>query len=363
MKKFLVLVFGFVLLFSGCENRGSSANIDKSKKINIGVLLPLTGNGALYGKYVQDGILLAMSELNTTSYKLIIEDSKTTAKDGISSINKLILKDNVPIVVGPMSSSVANPVGKICQSKKIIMITTASAPNISELGDYIYRIYPSDSYDGSFLAHEIKKQKFKNNIIIYLNNDFGLGMAKVFEETYIKLGGKIIDKFPFEANVQDFSILVNKLKKEEFDNLLIIATQKEYINIINRMENLNIKNKPIFAPVNIEDKIVVDGISPIMLDIIQYSKPIFDLESNSTIVQNNFKKLWIKSYKEKANIFNAYGYDLIQLVVKTIEESQNHNYNQTLKSFTKLNGATGTYQFDKNGDAVRNFSLLKLKDL
>ena len=360
MKKLLILVLGILLFFSGCENKNS---IKIKKEINVGMLLPLTGNGALYGKYVREGALLAIKELNITKYNLIIEDTKTTVKDGLQAINKLILKDNVPIVLGPMSSSVANTVGKVCQSKKVLMITTASSPSISNLGTYVYRIYPSDSYDGHFLAKEIIKKKLLNSVVIYLNNDFGIGLSKVFEKKYNQKNGKIVNSFSFEANQQDFSILVNKLKKENFDNLVIIATQKEYISILNKMKSINIKNISIFAPVNIEDKVVANAIPSDLLELIEYSKPIFDLDNNMTAIQNNFKKIWFQTYKKEPNMFNAYGYDLIKLAHQIIINTKNDNYKEVLDSFTQFNGATGMYKFDANGDVIRKFTLLKLKDL
>lgn len=358
-KNLLILISIIIFLFSGCDSKESV----KEKQVNIGVLLPLTGNGALYAKSVKEGALLAIEELNTSKYQFIIEDTKTTVKDGLFAMNKLISKNNVSIMIGPMSSSVAKAVGEKCQAKRVTMITTASAPNISTLGNYVYRIYPSDSYDGSFLAQEIINKKLFNSVIIYLNNDFGIGLSSVFQEVYEKQGGKVINKFPFDANQQDFSILVNKLKREKFDNLFIVATQKEYINIINKMYNLNITNIPIFAPVNIEDKIVVEGISSNMLEFIQYSKPKFNLEGNLTNIQNNFKKLWFKTHKEKPDIFNAYGYDLIKLTDMIIIKTENDDYHHTLENFRELNGVTGTYKFDKNGDVIRKFMLLKLKDL
>jgi len=363
MKKFLVLILGAILLFSGCDSKKNNTHEEEKEAIKIGMLLPLTGNGALYGKYVKDGALLAISEINTTAFQVIIEDTKTTAKDGIFSINKLILKDNIAIVAGPMSSSVANTVGKVCQEKKVVMITTGSAPSISNLGDYIYRIYPSDSYDGSFLAEQIMNQKLSKSVVIYLNNDFGVGMVGVFEKTYKKQGGTIVDTISFAPNQQDFSVIVSKLKEYDLDNIFIVATQKEYINIINKMENLNMLNIPIFAPVNIEDKIVKEAISQVMISNVQYSKPIFDLEKNPTDIQNNFKSLWGIENKEKANIFNAYGYDLIHLINNILIDTKDKNYKATLDKYNKINGATGTYRFDENGDVVRNFSLLKLKDL
>lgn len=359
MKKILILVFLIIISFNACENKDSITK----KEITIGMLLPLTGNGALYGKYVREGALLAIKELNTTKYKVVIEDTKTTVKDGVFALNKLMLKDNVSIVMGPMSSSVANTVGKVCQSKKLLMITTASAPNISNLGNYVYRIYPSDSYDGHFLAQKVIEKKRLNSIIVYLNNDFGIGFTEAFTQNYERQNGKIVNKFSFEANQQDFSVLVNKLKKEDFDNLIIIATQKEYINILNKMESINIKNVPIFAPVNIEDKVVKNAIPSRFLDLIEYSKPVFDLEKNNSDIQNNFKKIWSQTYKEKPNMFNAYGYDLVKLINKIILNTEDKNYKITLDSFSQINGVTGMYKFDKNGDVIREFVLLKLKDL
>lgn len=362
MKKLLILFFSIVLFFNGCTKKEDSSK-NYFQKINVGMLLPLTGNGALYGKYVREGALLAISELNSSKFTLIIEDTKTTAKDGINSINKLITKNNTPIILGPMSSTVALAVGPIAQKNHRLMITTASSPSISNIGNYSYRIYPSDSYDGKFLAKQTIKQNFKNSLIISLNNDFGIGMVNVFTKEYIKLGGKIVKNISFSPNQKDFTVIISKIKQYSFDNFFIVATQKDYINIINKLENLNILDKPIFAPVNIEDKIVYKNISKEMLNNIQYSKPIFDLNKNLTKLQKKFKNLWFINHKDEPNIFNAYGYDLIHLANKIINDTKYKNYKETLDSYTKLQGVTGNYSFDKNGDVVRKFTLLKLKNL
>ncbi len=203
MKMLFILFFGIILFFNGCEKKDSSQK--KIQKIKIGMLLPLTGNGALYGQYVKNGALLAISEINSSKFVLTIEDTKTTAKGGISSANKLILKDNVPIILGPMSSTVALVVGPLCQKNNRLMITTASAPEVSNIGNYSYRIYPSDSFDGQFLAQEIIKQNLNSSLIISLQNDFGIGMVDVFKKEYIKLGGKIVENISFSPNQKDFS--------------------------------------------------------------------------------------------------------------------------------------------------------------
>jgi len=353
----ILFLFSLILFFTGCERKNNN-------QTNVGILLPLTGNGALYGEYVLEGIELVTKNSNLENINIIIEDSKTTAKDGIFSINKLIKKDNIDILIGPMSSSVALSVGPIADKNNILMITTGSAPKISDLGKNIFRIYPSDSYDGKFLAKKIIENKLYNNILLYLNNDFGAGISKVFAKEYKGLNGKTVDKFAFEANQIDFSQIVTKISKLDFDNLLIVATQKEYVNILNKLTTFNIENKKIFAPVNIEDSVVKNNISANMLDNIYYSKPNFDLSKNDlTPLQTKFKKEFTDRYNKTPNIFNAYGYDLINLVIKIANDSKNENFTQTLKSYKNLNGATGSYSFDNNGDVEREFNLLKLKNL
>src|SRR5579859_7324318 len=92
-KRFLLAAISVVVLIAvGCRDSGS---------IPIGVVVPLSGNSANYGKSCQQGIDLALNEINASGgargrqFRAIYEDDKAQAKDGLTAAQKLINIDHV----------------------------------------------------------------------------------------------------------------------------------------------------------------------------------------------------------------------------------------------------------------------------
>ena len=150
MKKnlFTLVIFSFLTCFFSCKEDDS---------IKIGVILPLTGAASEIGNNILDGIIISSEyydSISSKKFSLIIEDSKLDAKQAISAANKLITVDKVKAIIGLASSTEALAVAPICEKNKIPMISsTASTPLLSTAGDYVFRIYPSDVYDGKILAN------------------------------------------------------------------------------------------------------------------------------------------------------------------------------------------------------------------
>lgn len=185
MKKISILLLLSLCLFVffACQEKSA---------IRVGVILPLTGPASEIGNNILDGIIIASEYYDSISpqkLKLIVEDSKLDAKQAMSSANKLITVDKVDAIIGLASSTEALVVAPVCEKNKVVMISsTASTPLLSDAGDYIFRIYPSDVYDSKVLAEYAKE--IKKVSILYLNNDFGVGLKNTFIENYKKTGEK-----------------------------------------------------------------------------------------------------------------------------------------------------------------------------
>ena len=79
--------------------------------IKIGVTQPLTGAFAASGNYVAQGAKIAEEEINQAGgvlgkkIQLIIEDNKSNPTEAVSTVEKLITKDKVPVLIGAWSST------------------------------------------------------------------------------------------------------------------------------------------------------------------------------------------------------------------------------------------------------------------
>ena len=92
-----------------------------AKEVKFGVLLPLTGSQAFYGKEAKNGIDLAIKNYNDPNLKikLIVEDTQSTPLEAAKGINKLITSDKVSVVIAEVISSNAIAAASIAEKAKI----------------------------------------------------------------------------------------------------------------------------------------------------------------------------------------------------------------------------------------------------
>ena len=141
MKKIILLLIPlFILLI---WNFLQPRTLLETNKVNVGVLSPMSGNSADYGKKCQKAIFLSQSLFDNNQTHLIFEDTQASPKKGILATQKLIKRDDVVAIIGGILSSVTIPTAQISERNKVIQIaTTSSSPKITNLGDFIYRVWP-----------------------------------------------------------------------------------------------------------------------------------------------------------------------------------------------------------------------------
>src|SRR3989344_5711994 len=153
----LVWIAVLILVVIGLVILSGKSGPTETGPIRIGASLPLTGEAASYGEITKSGIDLAVKEVNDAGgidgrmIEIIYEDDKCDTT-GSNVFNKLVNIDKVDAIIGPVCSSAAGPGVPIAQSGKVPTIIWASAPGLTKAGDYIFRTYPSDSFQGKYAA-------------------------------------------------------------------------------------------------------------------------------------------------------------------------------------------------------------------
>lgn len=361
---FIILTAFTVYYF--LNKKGTST--EQNTIVKIGVILPLTGPAAQIGKDILEGITLAESKINETNehnfkFKLYIEDSKVEPKFGVAAAEKLISVDKVDFIIGPASSGVSLAVAPICERNKIVMLSpTASTPELTKSGNYVYRIYPSDIYDGEILSNfAYNELKIKNISMLYLNNDFGIGLNKIFEEEFIKNGGTIDYSDAFSEKEHDFKTLITKLKSKKTKGLFLVALVDQYTKVLKQLKELGVNDMQILAPVTFDDASIYDNQGNIAEGVI-YTRPYFDPDNSNKIV-TEFVSDFEKKYFKKPSILNALGYDSYLLTVKAFEQNdyKKGGITNILNSISDFNGASGEIKFDKNGDVIKQLQIMTIK--
>ena len=183
------IIIGAVLLLAVIA--GACLQDTQSDEIKIGSILPLTGDLAVYGENMKNGMDLAVLQINEQggingkNLVVIYEDDQGDPKSSVSAFQKLITVDKVPVVVGVPFSSSALPIAPIADKEEVVLFSVAaSSPDLTGISKYFFRNWPSDTYEGAmmgeFTADELKLQ---NISVLYANDEWGVGILQVFEKT------------------------------------------------------------------------------------------------------------------------------------------------------------------------------------
>ncbi|MCX6232942.1 MAG: ABC transporter substrate-binding protein [Bacteroidetes bacterium] len=362
MKKTFIIVFSILILW-GCGNPKKADNV-----IKIGAILPLTGSASAYGIDCKKGIEMAISEINSKStkmkYELVIEDDKTDPNQAVSATQKLISINKVKFIIGTVTSSSMLAISPIVEQNKVVLLSpSASNPKITEAGEYIFRNWISDNFEGKVMARYIYiEENFKEASVLYINNDYGNGLREVFKTEYQKLGGRVVFDEGFNQDQTDFKTLLSKIKISDSKVIFMPGYYKEMANILIQAKNINF-NIPFRGTVTCEEPQLVK-IAGVATNNIIYTIPYYNPNSSHSI-NKNFSNSFLKKYGSVPGIFAGHGYDAAYILIQAIEKSDNKTTaevkNNILNTKTFI-GVTGKTTFDSNGDVYKPVAIKKIEN-
>ena len=217
----IVLASAMVVSLAACgssNDKGSSADTDTFK---IGGIGPTTGDNAIYGTAVKNGIQLAVDEINAAGgingkqieYKF--EDDQSDAEKSVNAYNTL--KDwGMQILMGTVTSGSCTAVASETDSDHMFQITpSGTAVESVQDHDNVFRLCFSDPEQGTKSAEYIAKNKLATKIaVIYNSSDvYSNGIYTNFAAEAKKEGLDVVAAEAFTAdNKTDFSVQIQKAK-------------------------------------------------------------------------------------------------------------------------------------------------------
>lgn len=341
------------------------------KEINIGAILPLTGDMAPFGESFKQGIDLALDKLNieTAKYgkglRVLYEDDRGKGDVAVSAFRKLVTADKVESIIGGVMSSTALPIVPIAQKDKVVLLSpTATAPALSQIRDFFFRAQPSDVFEGELMAEFANKQlKAKQVGLLYVNNDWGLELAQVFRAKFISFGGAVPIVETYNLGDTDFKSQLTKIKLFNPEYLYLLGYLKELSIILKQMHELGIKST-ILSAYSFHDPKLLE-VAGEMAENAIFTMPIYDPDSKEPIVAN-FVNDYFNKYKKKPDQFAAHSYDCMMILGKVIIENgalRGADINRVLHKLKDYPGVTGTISFsEENGDVTKPLRLFTVKN-
>lgn len=330
--------------------------------VKIGHVAPVSGAQAHYGKDNENGVRMAIEDLNAkgvmiggrkAKFEIQAEDDAADPKQGTAAAQKLC-DAKVAGVVGHLNSGTTIPASKIYNDCGIPHVTGAATnPNLTKPGyKTTFRIIANDNALGAGLAfYAADALKLKKVAIIDDRTAYGQGVAEVFKRTASSKGMTVVDEQFTTDKATDFMAILTSIKAKAPDAIFFGGMDPQGGPMLRQIEQLGMGNVKFFGG---------DGICTAELaKLAAGAKTLNNVvcaEGGASLQKMPGGEAWKKRYDAKYpnqfQVYSPYTYDATMLLADAMARAGSIDPKVYLPKLAESNfkGTTSNIAFEPNGE-------------
>jgi branched-chain amino acid transport system substrate-binding protein len=346
-------------LAAGLALAASAAIGADDKVIKIGALLPMSGPGSYFGAQDKQGIELALAEINRTGvggYKLDVkyEDSSCSPLPATQAAKRLLEQYKPDVVIGEECSDATLAIMPLMEQAKVPFLNAGSSSiKVTEPGNpWTFRIMPNEVMQGVDIAtNAYNRLNARTAVLLYENTNAGIGNAKVFGDTFTKLGGKVLADIGFGRDINDFTAIATRVAGlGKIDVIPTYTLEGQGLKITQALSQAGVTKGgggqaiqlgTIWLPFGFEQKAGKAALGYIR--IVQ-----FDPTDQRAAVRG-FIDAFKAKYNQDPTHLHAHAYDQIALIADVVKRGGKDakSIRDGLAETKSFAGITGSVEFDK----------------
>jgi branched-chain amino acid transport system substrate-binding protein len=344
--------------------------VAKKEVIKIGVFEPLTGANGAGGADEYDGVKLAnklFPEVLGKKIELVVVDNKSDKVEAANAATVLAQKEKVNAVIGSWGSSLSMSGGPVFAEAKIPAVAvSATNPAVTLGNEYYFRVCFLDPFQGvvgATYAFETLKAK-KVAIIREVSNDYSVGLAKFFADSFVKLTGdaaSIVATADYNTGDQDFTAQLTNIKQFGPDAIFAPGNYTESALIIKQARALGIDAQFIGGD-TWDYNVFLDVGGQAVEGAVLSTFFANDVPINKT--SEAFLKSFREEYKKEPPAVAALGYDAYLVILDAIKRANSDDpqkIRDALAQTKDFEGSAGsiTINAERNADKAAVFKTVK----
>ncbi|MEW6663641.1 MAG: ABC transporter substrate-binding protein [Thermodesulfobacteriota bacterium] len=370
MKRSLLLLLLVWVLFGGVNTQGHAAA--KSDPITIGVMYPVTGPLALTGEKM---VIAAKYSFEEVGYevagrkiKVIVEDSGSNPATALDKAKKMVERDKIHMLIGPLIGPVKLAVGTYMQKVGIPHIATHPAAWPMSTFKWSFMVGGSELHLSSCMGRYTAEQMGIKTVTTITNEMINArGFLGAFTGAFRSLGGRVVQEqfTPFPCN--DFASYLTALKDADslaawYDaaDAIRFLTQLHEFGVLKRMNIVGAFHGSFFEP------FILEALPPDVSASLIGKRCSIDYTNR---LDNEISKRFVKDFKEKKGFVPDGASEGVHLGVEVALRALKATGGDTTPAKLReailalqFDTTCGPIRFDKNTQmAVRNVSIVEIK--
>ena len=337
------------------------------KVCKVGFISHLTGDAAVYGQSMKNGTELALDVINSAGgiggvpVEVIYEDDRLSPADAQTAFLKLVETDKVPVILGSASSTISLSICPKANEMGVVEVSQVStAPSLKNCGKYFFSVMASDTAQGPEWVKVARYLGVKEAAVMYINNDYGIGVKDTFVKAFQAAGGKLLIVQPFELGGKDFRAEILKVRETNPKVVFMVDHVAESSIVLKQAMELGLKTQWV---------VDVSVVSPEVPQLAgaEACEGMIGLRAGSseTPQYKTFRAAFQKKFGKEPTIWADFAYDAMMLVGKAIakegytSDGIQKGLFEVAKSYV---GASGAKKFDEFGISQGSYEWMVVKN-
>lgn len=374
MRCMFLSMFALLALIAalvGCDRvQQVIAPVQEQTPIKIGLLA--SGSRVTY----PDSAAIAVAEVNArgglfgTPVELVTRIEIEEAAEAVQIAETMIRDDKVIALIGPNRSTHAIEVGQIAQQYGVPMITTtATNPNVTNAGDFVFMAAMTDTFQGQVLAQFATEELGGTTAAILTQSGdvYTEGLSEFFVVNFTAVGGTIVANESYEGITTDFTGQLTPIAAATPDILFISGFAYDVVLVTQQARAIPLQNG--------------EGEPTVFLGADSWDNPIL-LTSEAAEIEGSFfsahfslntdeprARTFIDTYHSLYGVFptggEAVSYDCFKLIFEAIERAGSLDpiaIREQLAATENYVGATRIDSYDENRHPTKSVVIFTIKN-
>jgi branched-chain amino acid transport system substrate-binding protein len=350
-------------IVSPCIISGTRA---QGATVKIGMCAPISGPAAETGAHAVNAARLAVDLVNKAGgvmgkqLELIVEDDQTTNPGVVLAFSKLAAQTDIVGFVGSIRSTQVHAMAPdvIKLGKPVMMGGTD--PTLTHMGNpWLFRCRPNDSYSARVIAEfGINTLGQKKWAVVHSTDAFGTAGGKALSDALGKLGTESVLDQGYANQSQDFTPVVLAIKQSRADVLGTYFTFENDLGIFARQLRQLGVNIPWVGSAAIVDPTARKLAGPALFG----TYGVADYAEDSSDATKAFARVYYDRYKIVADSQGSWTFDAVNVLsnaIKAANSTEPGKIREAILATRKFPGAEGEYNFDRNGDGLRGYNIVR----
>jgi branched-chain amino acid transport system substrate-binding protein len=336
-------LFVLALALNGCT--GTTA------PVQVGAAGPWS---EAFGELNRAGIELAVAEINAKGgirgrpLQVVFRDDGGDGGRAAAIAGEFLENREIVAVIGHVTSGAMMAAARVYDRGLPAVATTASAPDLSGISPWVFRVISSDSANGITIASFLSQRGIRRVAVLYENNPYGRGLATAFRRSFV---GQVLSEDPIPSDPRaSFEPYISYLKRRSPQAVFVASTNAPGLAVLREARRQ--KLDALFVGGDGWSSIVTDTV---LAEGVLVATPFTSYDPRSEA--QRFVAAFRARYQRDPDGNAALAYDATMLIARAIAEagtsrSRIRQWLARLDESTPFPGVTGPIRFLPSGDVV-----------